>query len=95
MLGLAGIMYESGHIRDLKFWFNMLPPVFGACVMPYAVKASVKYREMAERLQAATRQIERFAQQEERQRIARELHDTLGHTLSLIVLKSEVVLKLT
>jgi len=92
--GAAGIMILSGRSGDMQAWFNMLPPLFGGCIMPYVIRVSAKYREMATRLQAATKQIERFAQQEERQRIARELHDTLGHTLSLIVLKSEVAEKL-
>jgi two-component system sensor histidine kinase DesK len=34
-------------------------------------------------------------QQMERERIARDLHDVLGHTLSLIVLKAELASKLT
>lgn len=92
--GLIGAVVVSGHIGNLQFWFNMLPPLFGGAVLPYVIRISSRYREMNERLQAATKQIERFAQQEERQRIARELHDTLGHTLSLIVLKSEVAEKL-
>ncbi len=42
------------------------------------------------RLNMAQEQIEQLAQVAERERIARDLHDVLGHTLSLIVLKSEL-----
>jgi two-component system sensor histidine kinase DesK len=46
------------------------------------------------RLTMAQEQIEHLAQVAERERIARDLHDVLGHTLSLIVLKSELAGKL-
>ncbi len=41
-------------------------------------------------LQVARREITRLAVSEERLRFARDLHDLLGHTLSLITLKSEL-----
>ncbi|HEY6570534.1 MAG TPA: sensor histidine kinase [Candidatus Limnocylindrales bacterium] len=41
-------------------------------------------------LQAARRELADMAVAEERTRIARDLHDTLGHSLSLIALKSEL-----
>ncbi len=41
-------------------------------------------------LQAARRDLADMAVAEERTRIARDLHDTLGHSLSLIALKSEL-----
>lgn len=42
------------------------------------------------RLALAKEQIEHLAQVAERERIARDMHDVLGHTLSLIVLKAEL-----
>ncbi len=93
-VGTLGIMLDSGRAGEWQFWFNLFPPIFGGCILPYVIRISARYRDMAERLQAATTQIERFAQQEERQRIASELHDTLGHTLSLIMLKSELTEKM-
>jgi two-component system, NarL family, sensor histidine kinase DesK len=47
-----------------------------------------------ESLRRAHDEIERLAAVAERERIARDLHDVLGHTLSLIVLKAELASKL-
>ena len=47
-----------------------------------------------ERLLHAQEQIEHLATVAERERIARDLHDVLGHTLSVVVLKSELAGKL-
>jgi len=46
------------------------------------------------RLRLAHEEIEHMAKLAERERIARDLHDLLGHTLSLVVLKSELASKL-
>jgi two-component system, NarL family, sensor histidine kinase DesK len=46
------------------------------------------------KLRMAHDQIEHLAAVAERERIARDLHDVLGHTLSLIVLKSELAHRL-
>src|SRR5580700_9927505 len=47
-----------------------------------------------EKLRRAHDEIEHLAKIAERERIARDLHDVLGHTLSLITLKSELARKL-
>ncbi len=47
-----------------------------------------------DRLRKAHEEIEHLAKVAERERIARDLHDVLGHTLSLITLKSELAGKL-
>lgn len=46
------------------------------------------------KLRMAHEEVERMAQIAERERISRDLHDVLGHTLSVIVLKSELASKL-
>jgi two-component system, NarL family, sensor histidine kinase DesK len=46
------------------------------------------------RLRLAHAEIEHLAKMAERERIARDLHDLLGHTLSLVILKSELAAKL-
>ncbi len=48
----------------------------------------------AEKLRVANDEIEHLAKVAERERIARDLHDLLGHTLSLITLKAELARKL-
>jgi two-component system, NarL family, sensor histidine kinase DesK len=51
-------------------------------------------RMLVVELREARGEVARLAANEERLRIARDLHDLLGHTLSLIVLKSEVATRL-
>ena len=46
------------------------------------------------KLKLAQEEIEHLAKVAERERIARDLHDVLGHTLSVIILKSELAGKL-
>jgi two-component system sensor histidine kinase DesK len=46
------------------------------------------------KLLMAQKEVEHLAKVAERERIARDLHDVLGHTLSVIVLKSELASKL-
>jgi two-component system sensor histidine kinase DesK len=48
----------------------------------------------AETMRRAHEELEHLAKVAERERIARDLHDVLGHTLSLIALKSELAGKL-
>src|SRR5271165_4329961 len=47
-----------------------------------------------QKLRLANDEIEHLAKVAERERIARDLHDVLGHTLSVIILKSELAGKL-
>ncbi|MFK4998618.1 sensor histidine kinase [Bacillus sp. N9] len=50
--------------------------------------------ELEKELKEANEQIKNLIKREERVRIARDLHDTLGHTLSLITLQSQLVQRL-
>jgi two-component system sensor histidine kinase DesK len=53
-----------------------------------------KVREMNSRLRHANEEIAHLAKLAERERIARDLHDLLGHTLSLITLKASLASRL-
>jgi two-component system sensor histidine kinase DesK len=67
--------------------------VFAVIVGVACVNAAQQKRDHA-RLEQAYDQIEGLAKIAERERIARDLHDVLGHTLSLIALKSQLASKL-
>ncbi|MBS0591408.1 MAG: sensor histidine kinase [Proteobacteria bacterium] len=72
--------------------------VVSLSLMMMGVVASMLMRELAERRGAELRlshdEIRHLAATAERERIGRDLHDLLGHTLSLIALKSELANRL-
>jgi two-component system sensor histidine kinase DesK len=81
-------------------YFVLLPPSIAAAyalmvvVMGSLVLASVLYARERDRRNAELRlsrdEVARLAALAERERIGRDLHDLLGHTLSLVALKSEL-----
>lgn len=64
-------------------------------IVGVSVAHDAERRQINRRLQLAQEEIERLAQIAERERIARDLHDLLGHTLSVVVLKSELAARLS
>jgi two-component system sensor histidine kinase DesK len=71
------------------FWATFFPIIIGAGNTFFAER-----NRMNHRLRKANDEIEHLATLAERERIARDLHDVLGHTLSVIILKSELAGKL-
>ncbi|CAM3585342.1 MULTISPECIES: sensor histidine kinase [Paenibacillus] len=61
---------------------------------PLGFRSLSRRQKLEQELAKANEQIRNLIKGEERMRIARDLHDTLGHTLSLITLKSQLVEKL-
>src|SRR5690606_14431754 len=95
--GLVGVIAVMIMIaRDPEPW--QLGTFVSALVFTPVVGATSIFdaeRERSDRrLRRADEEIERLATVAERQRIARDLHDLLGHTLSVIVLKSELAARL-
>jgi two-component system, NarL family, sensor histidine kinase DesK len=85
-VGLAAAQFQ----RSPEFWVSgALSVIFVGLVSLWRIQ---ECRTRA-RLELAQGEVERLAKIAERERIARDLHDLLGHTLSLIVLKSEVASK--
>lgn len=68
----------------------LLPLAVIQLALPVVIYIKEKAKSLQGELDAANRQLEHYIQQEERQRIARDLHDTLGQTLTMIKLKSEL-----
>jgi two-component system sensor histidine kinase DesK len=71
------------------FWAAVFPAFIGAGNLFFAER-----NRMNRKLRKANEEIEHLATVAERERIARDLHDVLGHTLSVITLKSELAGKL-
>jgi two-component system sensor histidine kinase DesK len=61
---------------------------------PFGIRSMNRRMDLERQLDFANEQINQLVKKEERMRIARDLHDTLGHTLSLLTLKSQIVGKL-
>ncbi|MBB5376316.1 two-component system sensor histidine kinase DesK [Deinococcus metalli] len=72
----------------------LAPNMVFTLVAAYANHASFRRNIADARLVQVQAEKERLAADAERERIARDLHDLLGHTLSVIVLKSELAGKL-
>lgn len=93
---IAGLIAAIG----LESWLLHLPPYFWipGGVFVFVIGAACIHSAEMGRMNAALRteraNVERLAKVAERERIARDLHDVLGHTLSVIVLKSELAAKL-
>ena len=65
----------------------------GALLFSFLVLLNARERESNLQLRLAQAEIGRLAKLTERERITRDLHDVLGHTLSLIAVKSELAQK--
>jgi two-component system sensor histidine kinase DesK len=90
ILAVVGLEAWVFHLPD-GFWIPAM--VFSALIG--AVNIHYAERQCAnEKLRVAHEEVQHLARVAERERIARDLHDVLGHTLSVIILKSELAGKL-
>jgi two-component system, NarL family, sensor histidine kinase DesK len=91
--GLEGFVLRAigwGNISGWTWFYAALfPIIIGGGNTFFAER-----NRMNSRLRKANEEIEHLAKVAERERIARDLHDVLGHTLSVITLKSELAGKL-
>lgn len=76
-----------------EWWVYMMSIVISTLVGSLTIQAHAREAGDA-KLRLAQEEVERLAKLAERERIARDLHDLLGHTLSVVVLKSELAQKL-
>jgi two-component system sensor histidine kinase DesK len=96
MIVLAALL----AITAVEMWLLHFPAVMEAPMLTIAAAiglGNIYFGENARtqaRLKKADEEIQQLAKIAERERIARDLHDVLGHTLSVIVLKSELASKL-
>ncbi|AZV45130.1 hypothetical protein BAOM_4550 [Peribacillus asahii] len=87
-----GFLYQN-KIFLTQFPFIVIC-VIGVVLIPFNTYNRKKREQLEEQLEDANKRISELVKIEERQRIARDLHDTLGQKLSLIGLKSDLAGKL-
>lgn len=87
------IVAAWGLMTDQRAWY-FIPGVVIAGVVGGVNTHYAQVWVSNARLRMAHSEIEHLAKVAERERIARDLHDVLGHTLSVIALKSELAGKL-
>jgi two-component system sensor histidine kinase DesK len=85
------VMHEKLFLQQLPFviiiWISVI-------LLPFSIQNRKERGQLEEKLVDANKRISELGKIEERQRIARDLHDTLGQKLSLIGLKSDLARKL-
>ncbi|NGP45626.1 sensor histidine kinase [Bacillaceae bacterium SIJ1] len=88
------IVFLTEEIELLKLEKTVfIPMMMIEMLFPIVIYIIEKSRSLQGELDEANEKIEQYIQQEERERIARDLHDTLGQTLTMIKLKSELATK--
>jgi two-component system sensor histidine kinase DesK len=85
--GAAGLVVAVQHYQSAGDWLILAGVPAMATFFAYSAG---KRNEAVETLRQTRAELARVAVAEERLRIARDLHDLLGHSLSLITLKAEL-----
>ncbi|MDQ0216258.1 two-component system sensor histidine kinase DesK [Oikeobacillus pervagus] len=85
------VQHEALFLKQLPFviiiWVSVI-------LLPFSIYNRKEKGQLEEKLEDANKRISELIKLEERQRISRDLHDTLGQKLSLIGLKSDLARKL-
>ncbi len=85
------VLQQPLFLKQLPFviiiWISVI-------LLPFNIRNRKERGQLEEKLEDANKRIAELVKLEERQRIARDLHDTLGQKLSLIGLKSDLARKL-
>jgi two-component system sensor histidine kinase DesK len=89
LLTLFSGVVISGGIAQTD-WLHIIPLVLLVRGLGLDIAGFARLASALSELHAARRELARLAVIEERMRMARDLHDLLGHNLSLITLKSEL-----
>ena len=89
---LTGMAIESWFLHAIV-WYWVPAMIMTLAIGAINIHAGAEKRANA-KLRLAQEEIEHLAKVAERERIARDMHDVLGHTLSVIVLKSELASRL-
>jgi two-component system sensor histidine kinase DesK len=93
LIGHVVLAAVASLLMQLPMWFVIPSTIISALIGAVTIQAAVNTARDS-KLRLAQAEVEQLAKLAERERIARDLHDLLGHTLSVVVLKSELAQKL-
>ncbi|MBH5319988.1 sensor histidine kinase [Paenibacillus sp. GSMTC-2017] len=92
------VTVNYGFATKNELFFTQFPFILISLIvvilLPFNTYNQKKQGELEDQLEDANKRISELVKLEERQRIARDLHDTIGQKLSLIGLKSDLASKL-
>ena len=94
LLGVVVCLLVAAYLFDLFQAYFILPgtiPIVGMSIFGVFSRLQRKHQDREAKSQL---ELEQIAVVAERERIARDLHDVLGHTLTSIALKSQLAVKL-
>ncbi|MFF3375397.1 sensor histidine kinase [Streptomyces sp. NPDC002680] len=95
-LGRAGLALTAlaAAVSAVRDGWDALNIAYGTFLSTMVTAAILSLAEAVRELRSAREELARRAVEEERLRFSRDLHDLLGHTLSVIVVKSEAARRL-
>ncbi|MGW7368631.1 histidine kinase [Streptomyces sp. NPDC054841] len=91
MLALSAV---AGLIAGLRDGWDAIGVAYGTFISGMVTAAILALSETVKELRSTREELARTAVEKERLRFSRDLHDLLGHTLSVIVVKSEAARRL-
>lgn len=97
-IGFTVLSIVAGYFIYLDVFLSQTPLIIiamlGVVLLPFSLYTKNKQENLVSELETAKDRISELIIVEERQRIARDLHDTLGQKLSMIGLKSDLAVRL-
>ncbi|MET9370560.1 sensor histidine kinase [Streptomyces griseoflavus] len=90
----AAVTAVAGVVSFAHDGWGGLPVLYATAISTMVTSTILRLAETVRELGAAREELARRAVAEERLRFSRDLHDLLGHTLSVIVVKSEAARRL-
>jgi two-component system sensor histidine kinase DesK len=93
LAGIEAVIALEAVLAGLSPYTWVPAGIFALLIGAISIRG-VEVKRANAKLRMAQEEVERLAKTAERERIARDLHDLLGHTLSLIALKAELAGKL-
>ncbi|CAN5763773.1 sensor histidine kinase [soil metagenome] len=98
MIGMTLIMLGLFAVSPIPLLYRVASfamPVAFVWIVGYQVMYDIEREREAARLRVDNARVERLAMLGERERIARDLHDLIGHTLTGIVVRAQLIRRLT